>query len=551
MNPIVRRELLDVLRSRLAVATIGGLAALAAVLVLARWPAAGVGDVNGTAALHVLRVLGYGLLASVLLVLPAFPATSIVRERNQGTLALLLNSPLSIWSIVIGKVGGVLGFTAILLAVTLPAAAACFSLGGSSRSGGITFLYLVLSASAVQLTALGLFVSSRAQSTDGALRATYLAVLAMTALPLAIHWLLPPDNAILAITARWLGCLSPIPAMMEAVGQGGVGIVGADYADGAIGRFVCLAVVSSVALLALTLQRLHRAPLDLARPAGVMTQDRSMGGRVFRRLVFLVDPNRRSAGTSLLVNPVMVKEFRTRRFGRLNWILRLVAVCAMLSLALSYLAAAGALGWGVEVIGGALVILQSALLVIYAPSLSAGLISAERERGGWNLLRQTPLSPGKILRGKLASAVLPLIVLLCATLPGYVVMMTVKPELQGQVPRVVIALVLTAAFAVLVGMAASSLFRTTATATAAAYLVVSLVCVAPFLVWLGREAPFGHTTVSTALTASPIAVALRSAETPGFTTYDLFTNHLWFIGTVCSALILLLIVRMRQLCRPE
>ena len=132
-----------------------------------------------------------------------------------------------------------------------------------------------------------------------------------------------------------------------------------------------------------------------------MTDDRSAGARAVRRVLFLVDPSRRSGGTSLLFNPVLVKELRTRKFGRAHWTLRLIAGAAVLSLGLSYVAAAGALGLGLDVIGGALVLLQSVLLLLFAPSLGSGLISAEREGGTWQLLRTTPLSAGAILRGKL------------------------------------------------------------------------------------------------------------------------------------------------------
>ena len=450
MNPIVRREWLDLFRSRTAPVAITGIAATAAAMVMARWPGAGVSDLNGAAGLQVLRLFGYGLLACLVLVLPAFPATSLVRERVQGTLALLLNSPLSIWSIISGKVGGILGFTAVLLAVTLPAAAACYTLGGSSLGGGVSLLYVALGATALQLTALCLFISSRAQSTDGALRTAYSSVLALCVLPLAAHWLLPPDSPALAALGAWLGCLSPVPAVMEAVGQGGAGIAGAEYRAGAIWRYLILAGLTSTACLAATLARLSRAPLDLARPPGVMTQDRSRSQQRVRQLMYVVDPRRRSAGIRRFVNPVMMKEFRTRRFGRLNWTLRLVGLCAVLSVGLSYLAAAGALGWGVELIASALVVLQSAVLVLFAPSLSAGLISTEREGGGWNLLRMTPLSPGRSLRGKLMSAFWPVSLVLCATLPGYVVMMSVTPEQMVQVPRVLGSMAFTAVFSVLV-----------------------------------------------------------------------------------------------------
>src|SRR5438270_4546773 len=164
-----------------------------------------------------------------------------------------------------------------------------------------------------------------------------------------------------------------------------------------------------------------------------MTQDRSGGERALRRVFFLVDPQRRAGSMSLWVNPVLVKEFRTRRFGRSHWTLRLIAASAILSLALSYVAASGALGWGIEQVGGALVLFQVALLILFAPSLAGGLVSAERESGSWQLLRMTPLSAGVILRGKLISVAWPLLLILCATLPGYVVMMTVKPTLVYQV----------------------------------------------------------------------------------------------------------------------
>ena len=97
-----------------------------------------------------------------------------------------------------------------------------------------------------------------------------------------------------------------------------------------------------------------------------------------------------------MVNPILVKEFRSRRFGRFHWVLRLVAGCAVLSLGLTYAATAGTLDWGVETIGAIMVMLQAALIVLITPSLTAGLISAERESGGWELLMMTPLSTARI-----------------------------------------------------------------------------------------------------------------------------------------------------------
>ncbi len=338
---------------------------------------------------------------------------------------------------------------------------------------------------------------------------------------------------------------------MEILGHGGVGSRGMVIGGGTVPRYLILAGLMSILCAAATIWRLKRSPLDRARPPGVMTEDRSTAGQALRRLVFLVDPQRRSGRTSLLINPVMVKEFRSRRFGRSHWTLRLIALSAVLSLGLSYVAAAGALGWGAEAIGGALVLLQTALLILFAPSLAAGLISSEREGGGWQLLRTTPLSTGAILRGKLMSVAWPLFLLMCATLPGYVVMMTVSPETVPQVQRVVICLAMTAVFAVMVSAAASSLFRSTATATAIANLVLVGICIVPLLAWLGRDAPFGHSSVRAMLIVSPVAAALHASDTPGFTEYELLPGNWWLIGTVSLALLALLIVRTRQLYRPD
>src|SRR4029079_15987907 len=120
---------------------------------------------------------GYGLLATMLLILPVFPATTIVREKNGGTLALLLNTPLGPWRIFFGKLLTVLGLAGIILALSLPAAAACYALGGVSLTGEFPRVYAVLALAAVECAALGLCVSSLSNSVDGAVRWTYGSVL--------------------------------------------------------------------------------------------------------------------------------------------------------------------------------------------------------------------------------------------------------------------------------------------------------------------------------------------------------------------------------------
>jgi hypothetical protein len=187
--------------------------------------------------------------------------------------------------------------------------------------------------------------------------------------------------------------------------------------------------LAAVLAVATILQLDHRL-FDRSRDAGTITDDQSLWVRIVRRLVFLVDPQRRKAGIPVFLNPIMVKEFRTRRFGRFHWLLRLAAGCAVVSLLMTLAATNGTMDWGVETIGGLLVILQIGLVVLLTPSLAAGLIASERERGGWSLLQSTTLSGWRIASGKLASVAWTMLLVLAATLPGYLVMTTIKPTMN-------------------------------------------------------------------------------------------------------------------------
>ncbi|MGE0529455.1 MAG: ABC transporter permease, partial [Bdellovibrionales bacterium] len=310
MYPIIHRELLELLRTKKILGLQILLALAALMLVLVRWPTGAVADLNGARSMQVLRILGYGLLACIILLVPAVPSATLVREKLKGTLPLLLNSPLSPWAIYLGKLGGVLGFTAILLIMTLPAAAACYALGGTGTRGGIIILYAIFGMATLQLATLSLLVSSYSQSTDGALRTSYSLVLALCIVPLGLHALVRVGAEQISTLSGWLRCISPIPPVMEILGHGDVGMqgltgVGAD----AVTRYALLASLCSILFAVVTILRLQSHLLDRARSSGVMTQDRSRSQRTVRRFLFLVDPQRRSSCQSLWVNPILVKEF--------------------------------------------------------------------------------------------------------------------------------------------------------------------------------------------------------------------------------------------------
>jgi hypothetical protein len=218
---------------------------------------------------------------------------------------------------------------------------------------------------------------------------------------------------------------------------------------------------------------------------------------------------------------------------------------------MSILTTTRTIAWDVITVGGILVVLQVALLVLITPSLSAGLICTERESGGWVLLQMTPMSAIRILWGKLLSVVLTLGLVLCATLPGYLVIVFIDPGQRAQIERVVLCLIATAAFATLSTAAIGSLFKQTALAIAASYSFLIAICTLPLLVWMGRDAPFGHDTVETALVINPIAATLSVIRFPGFRDYDLIPGHWWVIGVLSGANLVLLVAQTVRVSRPE
>lgn len=549
-NPIIQRELVGILRDRRTLAALSLLSLVFALMIAVRWPTEPRMALSGSRSVEVFRLFMLGLLGALVLLLPVFPATSLVRERNRGTLALLMSTPLGLWRIYSGKFVAVFALAALMLFVSLPAAAACYALGGVPLAG-LGGCYLILILTSLELCALSLLVSSSVTTTDAAIRWAYGVIMTLTLVTMVPHALFVGSGGKTEIAADWLRCFSPLAAILPLLGSADVASHGIASTAEIPRRFLMLSCATTVICSMWTIARMRFAMFDRTRSAGTVVDDQSLQIRLLRRLVFIVDPGRRSRAMSWFVNPVMIKEFRCRRFGRLHWLLRLVAACAVLALALAILTTTRTIAWDVVTIGAILVVLQVALLVLITPSLAAGLICTERESGGWVLLQMTPMSAARILWGKLLSVVLTLALVLCATLPGYVVIVFIDPGQRAQIERVVLCLILTAGFATASTAAIGSLFQQTAIAIAVAYSFLIAVCTLPLLVWLGRDAPFGHNTVENALVINPIAATLSVIRFPGFRDYDLIPIHWWVIGALSIASLILLVSQTVRVSRPQ
>ncbi|MEZ6131546.1 MAG: ABC transporter permease [Planctomycetaceae bacterium] len=549
---ILNRELPALLRSRRTLLLLVIIAMTFSAAVLLKWPSSATADLSGVQARSVFRALAYSMFVVVVFVVPAFPATGLIREVRRRTMELLLNSPLRRAEIFVGKLLALVIFSALVLTVTMPAMACCYAMGALSPTRDVLALYGLLGVICVELIVLGLLVGTIARTPESGLRWVYGITFLLVGILTIPYLFLQGGDSIYATAASQLRKLSPVPALVQLVGDASPGGTGAFESDDLISAYVKSALVVILLGSVFCIQRLNYALMDRSRDQGIITDDRSTSQKAARRLMYLVDPQKRKSGIPWYLNPLMVKEFRSRQFGRMHWLLRMVAGCAVLSLLLTLATTMGTLDWGVERVGGIIIVAQVGLVLVLTPGLSGALIAGEVESGGWNMLRTTPLGVHRVLIGKLLSVSLTLLLVLCASLPGYGIIMVIKPVLQQQVLQVILSLVVTAAVAMLVSATVSSFFRSTAVATTVAYALLILLYGGTLLVWLNRDSPFSHAVVERALSVNAMAGALNAMEVEGFQAYDGLLRATWVnSGMLCGVLLVVLSLRTWRLWEPD
>jgi len=120
-------------------------------------------DVMGSLVLFILPILSMGLYAE---------------EKRQGTLELLATSPLTNWSVAVGKLLGVLTFFITMIAPFLLYEAIAFNTANPPLSLGVPLLaHLALILLAASILSLGMFISSLTDSSIFAAILTFFLVL--------------------------------------------------------------------------------------------------------------------------------------------------------------------------------------------------------------------------------------------------------------------------------------------------------------------------------------------------------------------------------------
>ncbi len=220
----------------------------------------------------------------------------------------------------------------------------------------------------------------------------------------------------------------------------------------------------------------------------------------------------------LSINPIIVKELRSRmRGGRSSIILSvfLVGLAALCYSVISVYQAQARMGNMLisahlgKGLFAALLMAEVLLVTFLTPAVTAGAISGEREQLTYDLLVATPLRPGRILSGKLVATLSYILLMIFTAIPlGSLVLI-----FGGVSPRdlfeALLLLLVTAFSFGMIGLFCSTVVRRTITATIMAYaLVLALVVGSYFLVTIRSAAnpamPMGRSRI---VAASPFSAA--------------------------------------------
>lgn len=191
-------------------------------------------------------------------------------------------------------------------------------------------------------------------------------------------------------------------------------------------------------------------------------------------------------------NPVIIKEIRTRMRGsRAFWMVGIHLLVLTLILGLVYfglistISSAGNLEqrrYLGKSIFGLLIALELITISLIAPALTAGMISSERERQTFELLRVSLLPPGELVTGKYLSSLTFVFLLVFTALPFMGPAFMIGGISVSEILIATVVILISAISFCAMGIFFSSLFRRTLIATVFTYgLSIMLIFGIPFL----------------------------------------------------------------------
>ncbi len=291
---------------------------------------------------------------------------------------------------------------------------------------------------------------------------------------------------------------------------------------------------------------------------------------------YLIDPLKRKKNIRRWSNPVFVAEMRSKLFANPKVIARLVSIIFILSLGILCLVATQfAVSFSADMVNLVAIVFQIGVVAMLAPSVSSGLITDEITAGTLMPLRMTPITPVKMVIGKLKATFFYALIFIISSLfvvlaMAYLVHQNVFPSDEsltwstwwtellkmskepGWLIKVwdtywrlamwVVILLLSTVTFLTGGLFASSISQKTGVATAISYTITAVICMVSFApIILGAK--LSHTVSMLILSVNPIAAAMQimsgSAfqQFPGLWKYNIFALISLIMFFLCGAIV--------------
>lgn len=414
---LVKRELLTKLRSRWIFYWLLAFAGIAIFTVLTAWPhrdlkLAMVSRISSQMVSGFLFVLFFGCAVFV----PGVAGGAISLEKETRTYELLHLTLIRPSGLITGKLLNVAGmFLLFVIAVSPVVGCISFLAGVDPRQ----FLWsgLMLGTCTLSCATAGIMCSTLFRRTQAAIVASYLSMLALM--------------GGLAVPATLLLEFGRISTLMETLLEAFIAIavpIGLvlDYAAMDPWQLACgvaYQALCGAACFLITLGFLRRPPTrSLAVGKRLINEPQILRERRRRFPFYLVDPKAPKEPVPDKRNPMLIKELRWGFMSRTPMMIRGFCVVSILFVMVGIAIMESIKGSVSETLNHegtfGLMVIQLLLMLSVTPSLLAGALSKESDRGNLDMLRMTLLTSRQIVLGKFLTGITVIAPFLLAGVPS-------------------------------------------------------------------------------------------------------------------------------------
>lgn len=555
-NPIIKREFSSASRSLKANFLLWTYLILLSSVLLLLWPGGGIQSVASASGRTLFSLFFSTNLTLLILLVPAFSASSITFERENNTFASLFTTLLSPMEIMWGKLIASISILVFLVLFSLPISSTCALTGGISLNFMVKVNILILAA-AVSYGLVGLACSAMCSKSTTAIIMNYVLIMVfagVTWFPSALlSNLLPGLKGILQIIRSF----SPYDALFYLLYPESYRMSTTTSAASTMDPFMVFLIFSgalSVLAFLIFSKKLFSQGSKKSQVADQLYTDKKK--TIKRKLnwpFYLIDPLKRKKNIKRFSNPVFVAEMRSKLFANPKFVMRVISTIFILSLTILVLVATQyARTFSADTVRMVAIVFQIGVVAMMAPSVSSGLITDEITSGTLTALRLTPLTPVKVVAGKLKATFFYALIFIISSFfvifamaylenqncfpddisifsPAFWTEVSKRSQEAGWYEEVwntyrriviwIVILLLSTVTFLTGGLFSSAYSRTTGVATAIGYSIVAVICLVSFApIVLGAK--LAHNISFYILSINPIAAAMQITSGTMFQSYQ-------------------------------